>query len=617
MSRRLLSLMSVLVATATLLAPAAAQGAIPVGRAPYAMLANPAAHEIYVANIFSDNVSVIDANTDSVTTTISVGRAGTISAPAALAHNPATGKLYCVNYWAGKLVVISLPSKTIETSIPVGYSHANPRAVVVNPATNLVYVTNITQGLVYVVDGEPASPTYNTVRTTIPVGFYPRSAAVNATLSRLYIANTSSNSVSVIDIDPLSASCNQVIATIPTGVQPYALTLNHATGKVYVANRSSNSVNVIDGVTNSVLATIAVGSHPRAVEVNPDRDLVYVANRDSNTVSVIDGASDALTRTVTVGTTPYALAGIRTLTGDTYVANYHDSSTTGTVTTIDAAFGTSETAVGRGPSSLAIDTLFAKPKVYVGNYNSNDVSVIDPDFGASSLLTTIDPLPGDGTDDPTPVLTGSSTSLVQPFPGRIMSVYWRLDGHDSWSEARIVEGDGTPSARWEVALEESLAAGEHTLQVCAMDMTGATLVSSDGFASSSAHTGAIASYTFTYPRPSDEREDGWVFGRVTDEYTGRPYRGLLVELKQAGRAARTDARGYYRFNTVPPNGSGEFPAPAYIVRLVLRKPLASHEPLSKTVTVIEGSGARVDWSAHMRGRPARRPASARPPAGRV
>ncbi len=157
-----------------LASPASAFASVPVGRAPYAVLANPAAHEIYVANMLSNDITVIDSTSDEVTATISVLNGAGIAAPVALAHNPNTGKLYCVNFWSGQLAVVSLPSKTVEAYIPVGYSHSNARAAVVNPVTSLVYVTNLSQGLVYVIDGNPSSPTYNTILGQIPVGLFFR-----------------------------------------------------------------------------------------------------------------------------------------------------------------------------------------------------------------------------------------------------------------------------------------------------------------------------------------------------------------------------------------------------------------------------------------------------------
>lgn len=492
-----LAILSFLVLLFIFLSSPVARGgtSIPVGSGPYSVLANLTAHEVYVANIWSDEVSVIDSLSDSLKTTISVSSGG-LSAPVALAYNPNTNKLYVVNFWSAQLVAINLLTYQVEAAISVGYSHSPPRAAVVNPNTNLIYVTNLGQNLVYVIDGEPTSSTYNQIIGTISVGSYPRSAAINTTLNRLYVANTDSNSLSVVDIDPLSPTYHQVIATIPLGSQPYAIASNDPTGKVYVANRASNNVSVIDGIANNLITTVSAGSYPRSLDINSERNLIFVANRDSNNVTVIDGNTDTVTITVLAGQGPYALACIKTLTGNTYVTN-HGTGSASTVTVIDSTFSTSEEPVGIYPASLSIDTLLAKPKVYVGNYGSNDVSVIDPESGSSSLVTEINPLPGDATTVITPTFAGTSMSLKAPYPTKIMKVYYLLDSiNGQWKEAQITEGWGTSSVKWEARISEPLPLGKHTIYAVALDMTGATVASTDGNVSNTASPGQVASYTF-------------------------------------------------------------------------------------------------------------------------
>lgn len=471
---------------------------VPAGRGPYAVLANSTAHEVYIANMWSDEITVINSLTDTTITTIKVGPPyrGGLSAPVALAYNPNTNKLYVVNFWSAKLMAIDLVTHQVEATISVGYSHTSPRTVVVNPNTNLVYVANVGQNLIHVIDGQPANPTYNQVIATIPVGYYPRSEAINTNLNRLYTTNAGSNTVSVIDIDPASPNYHQVIVTIPVGAEPYALALNHATAKVYVTNRQSNTVSVIDGTTNSVIATVNTGANPRSLDINPDRNLIYVVNRDSNSVTVIDGNTDSVTSTVSTGTRPYAVACIKTPTGNTYVTNQGTGSPS-TVTIIDSGFSTSETAVGVYPASLSIDTLLAKPKVYVGNYGSNDVSVIDPEGGSPSLLAEIDNFPGNTTFSTMPVFSGRARSLFRPYPTKITKVLYLIDSLDSkWKEARITRGKGTPDAVWEADSLEPLSLGTHTIYAVVLDMGGATVSSSDGNMSSGSSAGQIVSYTF-------------------------------------------------------------------------------------------------------------------------
>src|ERR1700693_48085 len=81
-------------AVVLIVVPATAQtliGTVGVGMGPYAVAHNSATNKIYVANVESNNVTVIDGMT-SQTTTVAVG-----AEPWAIAVNPITNKIYVVN----------------------------------------------------------------------------------------------------------------------------------------------------------------------------------------------------------------------------------------------------------------------------------------------------------------------------------------------------------------------------------------------------------------------------------------------------------------------------------------------------------------------------------------
>lgn len=463
---------------------------IGVGDGPFAVAANPLTHRVYVANYNTNTMSVINSATDSWVTDINIsGGSPYPPYPVAVAINPNTNKIYVLNFWNGMLVVVNGQTNAVETSISVGASHGSLRALAVNPETNKIYVTNLGSS-VYAIDGST-----NSVEATITVGEYPRSIAVNSTLKRLYVVNTNSNSVSVIDINPVSPTYNSVVATPLVGTEPYAIGLNVSTGKVYVANRASNDVSVINS-SNTVDATIPVGLYPYSLAVNTQTNKIYVANRDGGTVSDINGATNSVSNTVTVGSGPVAVACIDTTGGKVYVANNLGN----TVTAIDPANSnsTQTLTVGTGPASLAIDTLFAKPKVYAANYGDDTVSVIDPPTAVGgSLITNINPMPGSFTASTIPLLSGTSANYRSPYNSNIMKVAYQLDGFDGqWTDAVITSGAGTPSVSWEAAISEPLSYGTHTIYAVGLDMTAATVSSTNGNVSNSISTGAVATYTF-------------------------------------------------------------------------------------------------------------------------
>src|SRR5215831_14061863 len=73
---------------------------VPVGTNPFEIAINPITNKIYVANLSSANVTVIDGATNA-TTTVSAG-----SSPRAVAVNPVTNRIYVANESSNNVTVI-------------------------------------------------------------------------------------------------------------------------------------------------------------------------------------------------------------------------------------------------------------------------------------------------------------------------------------------------------------------------------------------------------------------------------------------------------------------------------------------------------------------------------
>ncbi len=314
---------------------------VPVGTWPWGVGVNPATDRVYVTNIGSNSVSVIDGAVNAVIATVPVG-----TQPTGVGVNPATDRVYVTNKASNSVSVIDGAVNAVIATVPVG---TWPTGVGVNPATDRVYVANFLTNNVSVINGAT-----NAVIATVPVGKWPSGVGINPASNRVYVANQGSNSVSVIDgalaeIDP----ANAVIATGPVGSAPQRVGVNPATYRVYVANRDSNSVSVIDGAVNAVIATVPVGSFPFHVGVNPTTDRVYVANFLTNNVSVINGATNAVITTVPVGTQPFGV-GVNPATDRVYVTNRNTNSVSVIGGTVIGGTATAVAAGGQHTCALTI-----------------------------------------------------------------------------------------------------------------------------------------------------------------------------------------------------------------------------------------------------------------------
>lgn len=265
---------------------------IAVGASPQGVAVNQAGTRVYVANSNSNSVSVIDtaSNTVAATVTLSNNAIG-------VAVNSAGTRVYVTLEFANTVAVIDTASNSVIASVPV----ATPFGVVVSPDGTRVYVVSDLPGLSSAVAVLDAAS--NTVIGTIAVGNNPRGIAVNAAGTRVYVANLVSSDVSVLD-----TTSNTVVATVPVGTYPYGVAVSPDGTRVYVTNNGSDDVTVIDATSNAAVGTVtlAPGSSPAGIGVNAAGTRVYVANLQLNYVSVIGTGCNEVSGTVTVGTNPVA-----------------------------------------------------------------------------------------------------------------------------------------------------------------------------------------------------------------------------------------------------------------------------------------------------------------------
>jgi len=301
---------------------------IPVGENPRGIALSPNGTRLYITNLSSNSVSVIDTVTNNVVATIPVGDSsfngvyavavspdgsrayvanntpygvakvfvvdtatntvtGTISGPpdpnylTALAFSPDGTRVYAsgtTTAYTGTLSVITTATNTLSV---VFDGLAAPRGLAVSPDGTYIYV-GTEDGMTGRTAVSVIDSTTFAVTAKVTVGRYPSGLAVSPDGSRLYVTSAVSNAVSVID-----TSTNTVSTIIGGFSHPVGVAVSPDGAIVYVANHQGNSVSEIDAATNSVIATVSVGNGPWAVRVSPDGNFVYVTNINDDTVSVI------------------------------------------------------------------------------------------------------------------------------------------------------------------------------------------------------------------------------------------------------------------------------------------------------------------------------------------
>ena len=263
---------------------------IAVGDGPDAVAVAPDGAIVYVANFFGDTVSVIDSVSHSVIATLPVG-----DGPDSVVISPDGATAYVANFFGDTVSVIDTANHSVIAALPAG---VGPDSVTISPNGAFLYVTNNEPEGVWVID------TANlTLVATLPVGESPTSVALTPDGTHAYVTNFGSDTITVIETED-----HNVVATLPVEDGPIVASVTPDGATAYVANFLSDTVSVIDTASNSVVTTLAVDRAPAAVSVTPDGALAYVANFFSDTLAVIDTTTHSVVATLPVGNAPIHLA---------------------------------------------------------------------------------------------------------------------------------------------------------------------------------------------------------------------------------------------------------------------------------------------------------------------
>ena len=440
---------------------------VAAGNNPVPTLVDPKTDTVYVGDFGDGTVSVIDGATCNAHVHVGCGQTpATISVgtyPTDLAFDADNDTLYVANFGDGTVSVINTATcNTTDRSgcgqrpTTISFGAVQPSGLLLDPNTHTLYVANLGTSLAG--PGEPDTiavlntATCNATHAggcispaaSITVGLASDNNNVALALDRasrtLYVANDIDNTISVVDIADCSAAvtsgCHQHAVTSPVvGGYTLALVAAPASRTLYEVEDGNNTVDLLDIATCNATrstgcdhhaGTFRGGVNTNFAALDTTHGTLYVSSSPPNRagdVSLIDAvrctARDqsgcpTIPPAFAVGSVPDAIA-VNDATHTAYIANSAD----GTVSVVDTHVCAATTvalcrhpratiAVGNTPAGIGIDT--ASDTVYVTNYGSNTLSVID---GARCNARTTSDC---GTPPPV-VATGSGPLNVALDPG--------------------------------------------------------------------------------------------------------------------------------------------------------------------------------------------------------
>lgn len=294
---------------------------ISVGFGPGEIAYNPFNHNVYVTNVFSSTISVINSSSNTVITNIMLP---SVAVPMGIAYSPFDHNIY-VAARLGNIIIINSSSNQIIGSI---YGGDRPHDIEYNPHNGDFYITNKSpvrekQGITVmdakshnIIDIIPISSPDGLVYSHSNGHIY---ASSNINLTRENLVYSSVYSIS---------STNNIDAIIPIKGDPttrnsefHDLEYNPYDERIYVTSIKPDILTVIDTSSNKIVMETQLGSRLDGLNRNP-LDGTILASRNTNTISVISPYSYSVIKDISpVGGNPSDIT-YNPFNGQFYVINW-------------------------------------------------------------------------------------------------------------------------------------------------------------------------------------------------------------------------------------------------------------------------------------------------------
>ena len=338
---------------------------IGVGSSPGYMVLDNISNNLYVSNSCSSSVSVINAATNSLVVNVILP-----SDPANLAFDFFNNEIFVADTSNHEVSAISGANNQIIANIVVGRS---PSGVLYDPYDNLIYVSDTSCALefsIYIIS--VINPSSETVMGALYNGnsfleFARMPIVVSSINKDIYVASDENYIREITPTIPVS-DC------IYSFQRPFGIAYASSTGDFYVSNYGSNYVSVVDSTNNNIVKNITVGSNPTSVLYDPSNEMIYVTNCYSDNVSAINTTTDSVQSSFNVGYSPDSIA-YDSASNQLYVVN--KASNNISIINITTSSVTGQITVGKCLASALFVSQGNSISIYVSSFD-HAIYVINP-----------------------------------------------------------------------------------------------------------------------------------------------------------------------------------------------------------------------------------------------
>ena len=260
------------------------------GNASLAVIHRSNSNDILVADAEISKISYIPQSSEKASTVF--------SSPQGIVVDTRSQRIYVGNLDSGEIAVIDGKTMKVIAKIPVG---AAPNVLYLNQNLNKLYVTDSVDNIITAIDISRSDFPLKVV----PMEGMPRTISGNDLTNLVYVSLAQAKKVGVIDV-----ATDKIIKEIPLdakSVFPLLLTTNDKKNEVYVADYGANFISVLDGTDNTVKKTITVGNKPIWVAYFPMIDKIYVAVEGDKKIVVIDSNTYEILNAFQINASPYRI----------------------------------------------------------------------------------------------------------------------------------------------------------------------------------------------------------------------------------------------------------------------------------------------------------------------
>lgn len=294
--------------------------------------------------------------------------------PPAAPPDPGT-RIYVANESSNTVTVIDAASLTVVSTVDAR-NHSTHDLSLTRDGRRL-FATNLASGRLSVIDTL-------TLETVASIFTGVRSHVVTLTNDnrQAWVANIGENTISIVDAETL-----RILGTIPTGKGPTGLTFSRDGRFAYVSNQGDRTVQVIDTASHGVIKTMPVGVNPHFLVLGSD-GRIWGCNTGGNDIYVIDPSTQSLAASVVVGPAPqqiaFAYKGIAGPNAYVTVAGTNEVMVVGVDRSGELKI-LEKIAVGDRPNGIWANA--QGTRVFVVHEGSNDLRVIDT--STSQVIATV------------------------------------------------------------------------------------------------------------------------------------------------------------------------------------------------------------------------------------